>query len=326
MRIVRYHEFGAPSVLRVDDAAKPAPVAGEVLIRVEAVGVNFAEVQRRQGIPIGGPAELPGSPGGDVAGVVEAIGAGVVDVAVGDRVVTEVHQDAYADYVVAPARGLLHVPAGIDAAQATALTTPAQTAYGILKFSAAVRPGETVLVDAAAGGVGHLAVQIAKALGAGTVIATASSEEKLSFAKSLGADHAFDYTSDDWADKVLEVTGGKGADVVLDTVGGDILLKSLDVLATFGRLVFYGSASGADIPMINPMHLFGMKTVAGFSVYAMLYKRPEEFAAGQRELLEFVLAGKVRPIVHTSLSLDEAVKAHEVMEARSQLGRVVLVP
>ncbi|MDF9816832.1 NADPH:quinone oxidoreductase family protein [Streptomyces sp. SPB162] len=325
MRIVRHYEHGAPKVLRVEEADKPQPGPGEVLIRAEAIGVTFAEVQRRQGVPIGGHAELPGAPGGDVAGTVEALGEGVTNVQIGDRVVGDVDTGAYADFCTTRADWLIKIPDSLDAAEATALPSPAQTAYHALKEAGQLKPGETVLIDAAAGGVGHLAVQIAKAMGAGKVIATAGSQAKLDFVRELGADVTINYTDEDWDEQVKAATGGKGADVVMETVGGDILLKSVRLTATFGRLVFYGSAAG-NVPEINILALSRMKTIAGFALYALLYYKPEVIAAGQRDLLEMISSGKVKPIIHERLPLEDAVRAHELMEARSQLGKVVLIP
>ncbi|MEV6675002.1 NADPH:quinone oxidoreductase family protein [Streptomyces sp. NPDC051162] len=325
MRIVRHYEHGAPAVLRVEEVERPQPGPGEVLIRSEAIGVTFAEVQRRQGIPIGGHADLPGAPGGDVAGIVEELGEGVSNVEVGDRVVVDVDHGAYADYVVADSAWIITIPETMDAAEATLLPSPAQTAYHAIKEAGQLQPGETILIDAASGGVGHLAVQIAKAMGAGKVIATASTQAKLDFVRSLGADVTINYTDEDWDEQVKAATDGRGADVVLETVGGDILTKSVQLTAQFGRLVFYGSASG-NIQPIHPLALSRMKTVAGFALYAMLYNKPEAIAAGQRELLDMIGSGKVRPIVHERLPLEDAVKAHELMEARAQLGKVVLIP
>jgi len=195
MRIIRYYEHGDASVLRLEEAARPVPGPGEALIRVEAIGVNFADVQKRQGIPMGGRLRLPGAPGGDIVGVVEAVGEGAPADVTGSRVVTSLYGNAYADHAVADVRQLFPVPDGVTPAQATALSTPVQTAYHTLMLAGRMALGETVLVDAAAGGVGHLALQIAKAKGAGTVIATAGGEAKLDFARALGADFAFDYTS-----------------------------------------------------------------------------------------------------------------------------------
>ena len=329
MRIIRHYEHGGPEVLRLEEVDTPTPGPGEVLIRAEAIGVNFADVQKRQGLPMGGRARLPGAPGGDVAGTVAALGEGVTTARIGDRVVAGIWDSAYADYVIAPAEQLFFIPAGINAAQATALPSPGQTAYHALQSGGRLQPGDTVLIDAAAGGVGHLAVQIAKAMGAGTVIATAGSQAKLDFVKSLGADHAFDYTRDDWTDKVLDVTGGRGVDVLLETVGNDILTKSIGVVAAFGRLVFYGAAGavpGSTIPAVNVLSLIEMKAVTGFSLFAIMSKRPDVYAAGQADLIDMVASGRVKPIIHAELPLADAAKAHELMEARAQLGKVVLVP
>ncbi|MFJ8200394.1 zinc-binding alcohol dehydrogenase family protein [Streptomyces sp. NPDC096152] len=325
MRIVRHHEFGAPSVLRVEEADKPAPGPGEVLIRTEAVGVNFAECQRRQGIPVGGPAVLPGSPGGDVAGTVEAVGEGVTQVRPGDRVVTGVGADGYAEYVVTRADWLFAIPEGIDAGQATSLPIPAQTAYHVIVTAGRLREGESVLITAAAGGIGHLLVQMAKALGAGSVIAAASSPDKLDFAASLGADVTVDYSQDGWEEKVLAATGGQGVDLVLETVGGDVLTKSVNLTAAFGRTVVYGTAGG-EVPAVEVRDIFDNRTVTGFSMWGVMRHRPDAMAEGARELLDMVASGKVRPVVHAELPLEEAAAAHELMEARAQLGRVVLVP
>lgn len=325
MRIVRHHEFGAPSVLQVEETEKPVPGPGEVLIRTEAVGVNFAECQRRQGIPVGGPATLPGSPGGDVAGTVEQVGAGVDQVSVGDRVVTGVAADGYAEYVVTNADWLFAVPEGIDAGQATSLPIPGQTAYHVIATAAKLQPGESVLITAAAGGIGHLLVQMAKALGAGRIIAAARGEAKLAFAASLGADVTVDYSVDGWEEKVRAATDGRGVDVALETVGGDVLTKSVNLTAQFGRTVVYGAAGG-ELPAIEVADIFDNRIVMGFSMWGVMGNRPDVMARGARELLDMVTSGKVRPVVHAEVPLKDAAAAHELMESRSQLGRVVLVP
>ncbi|PAZ16620.1 oxidoreductase [Streptomyces sp. SA15] len=325
MRIVRHHEFGAPSVLQVEETEKPVPGPGEVLIRTEAVGVNFAECQRRQGIPVAGPVTLPGSPGGDVAGTVEQVGEGVDQVSVGDRVVTGVAADGYAEYVVTNAGWLFAVPEGIDAGQATSLPIPGQTAYHVIATAAKLQPGESVLITAAAGGIGHLLVQMAKALGAGQIIAAARGEAKLAFAASLGADVTVDYGVDGWEEKVRAATDGRGVDVALETVGGDVLTKSVNLTAQFGRTVVYGAAGG-ELPAIEVADIFDNRIVMGFSMWGVMGNRPDAMARGVRELLDMVTSGKVRPVVHAEVPLKDAAAAHELMESRSQLGRVVLVP
>ncbi|MFD4173229.1 MULTISPECIES: quinone oxidoreductase family protein [Streptomyces] len=325
MRIVRHHAFGAPDVLRVEEAPRPEPGAGQVLIRTEAVGVNFAECQRRQGIPVGGPATLPGSPGGDVAGVVEALGEGVSEVSVGDRVVTGAPFDAYAEYVVARADWLFPVPESIDAAQATSMPIPAQTAYHVIATAARLARGESMLITAAAGGIGHLLVQLGKALGAGRVIAAAGSAAKLDFVRGLGADVAINYTDEDWDEQVRAATDGRGADVVLETVGGDILRRSVGLIAPFGRMVVYGTAGG-ELPAVEIADIFDNRTVMGFSMWGVMAHRPQEMADGAKALLDLVGSGRVSPVIHARIPLDRAGAAHALMEARSQLGRVVLVP
>ncbi|WP_248961387.1 quinone oxidoreductase family protein [Sphaerisporangium perillae] len=324
MRIVRHYEHGDPSVLRVEEVDKPEPGPREVLIRTEAAGVNFAECQRRQGVPMGGPAELPGSPGGDVAGTIEAVGRDVTGHRPGDRVVTGVARDAYAEYVVTDGARLFRVPDGIDAAQATSLPIPGQTAYHVIVTAARLQPGETVLIDAAAGGIGHLLVQLAREIGAGTVIATASGAAKLDFARSLGADLAFDYDQEGWDDLVMAATDGKGVDVVLETVGGDVFRRSIPLIGQFGRMVAYGTAGG-EVPSISVLDVMDNKAIMGFSMWGVM-RNPRLMADGATALLDLVGSGKVRPVVHARLPLDDAAKAHELMEARTQLGRVVLEP
>ncbi|MGI5377697.1 quinone oxidoreductase family protein [Streptomyces sp. CA-251387] len=326
MRVVRYYEHGDPSVLRVEDAPKPEAKAGEVLIRAEAIGVNYADVQKRQGLPIGGPATLPAAPAGDVAGVVEAVGAGVTDVAVGDRVVAPVRYGAYAEYATAYAATVFRIPATIDAAQATALPSPGETAYHVLTTVGQLKPGETVLINAASGGIGHLLVQLARAKGAGRIIGTVGSPAKLDFIRSVGADVAICYGHEDWVDEVRAATGDKGADLVLETVGNEVLAHSIQLAARFGRIVCYGGASGERPPAISPWDFIDMKSLHGFNLYALFQDRPEVIAAGRKELLEYVESGQVKPAVYSRIPLEDAAKAHELMEARQHTGKVVLVP
>ncbi|MFG2986807.1 zinc-binding alcohol dehydrogenase family protein [Streptomyces sp. NPDC048258] len=326
MRIVRYHQHGAPDVLRLEEAPRPDAGPGEVLIRAEAIGVNFADVQKRQGKPIGGPATLPGAPAGDVAGVVEAVGPGVTQVSVGDRVVAPVRYGAYAEYAVAYASTVFPLPESIDAAQATALPSPGETAYHVLNTVGQLKAGETVLVNAASGGIGHLLVQLAKAKGAGKVIGTVGSAAKLDFVRSVGADDAFCYGDESWVEQVREATGGKGVDLVLETVGNEVLSHSIALAARFGRIVCYGGASGERPPAISPWDFVDMKSLHGFNLYALFQDRPEAVAAGRKELLAYVESGQVTPVVHSRLPLEEAAKAHELMESRVHTGKIVLVP
>jgi NADPH2:quinone reductase len=322
MRIIRYHEYGGPDVLRVEEADPPEPGSGQVAIAVETVGTQFATTQQRRGIYPGGANPLPGAPGGDVVGTVTALGADVGGVAVGDRVAALVLQGAYAEQVVADARGLVPVPSGLDAAAATALASPAQVALGVLR-TGRLSEGETVLVHAAAGAIGHLVVQLAVALGAGRVVATAGSPAKREFARTQGADVVIDYTDDDWDGRVRAEVGA--VDLVLDGIGADVTGRSVGLLAPFGRLVFYGSAAGGlDVPRIPVIDLIGLREVSGFALRVLRERRPD--LIGAEELAGHLAAGRLRPVVHAELPLEEAAKAHELLEARANIGKIVLVP
>ncbi|WP_411074505.1 quinone oxidoreductase family protein [Streptomyces sp. cmx-4-7] len=326
MRAVRIHEYGGPEVLRTEEVPIPEPGPGQVLIEAEAVSVGFAQTQMRRNAfpaPMWRP-EFPITLGGDVVGDVVTVGPGVTGIAVGDRVGAFTLHGAYAEYVVVDADTVLPVPAALDAAQATALPAPGPIAMGTMGTASLV-PGESVLVHAASGGIGHLAVQLARLAGA-TVIATAGTPEKCAYARSLGADVAVDYSRADWADAVREATGGRGVDVILDSVGGEVLRQGVGLLAPFGRLVFYGSAGGGpDIPAVSPMELIGMKFLTGFALSAWRSARPERYRADHDALTAHLLAGTVRQTVHATLPLEDVGKAHEIVESRAQLGRIVLL-
>ncbi|WP_405577903.1 zinc-binding alcohol dehydrogenase family protein [Streptomyces sp. NBC_01190] len=325
MRIVRYHRYGPPGVLQVHEADLPEPGRGMVRLRAEAIGVNFAGLQERQGVFYAHRAEPPASPGGDVTGFVDALGPDVTGVELGARVASIIFKDSYADYVLARARDLVAVPDGMDAAQATMLSSPGQVGLEVVK-AARIQPGDTVLVHAAAGAIGHLVVQIAKEFGAGTVVAAANSPAKLKFAMELGADAAVDYSRGDWADRVRELTGGRGIDVVLDSVGADVTTRSIALLRPYGRLVFYGSASGGrQLPTVSMEEIAGVRYVTHFTM-AALDGNLAAIEESARTFSELVRSGRVRPVVHTRLPLTDAVAAHQLMEERKQLGRVVLVP
>jgi NADPH2:quinone reductase len=223
MKAVRIHETGSPEVLRVDDVDIPVPGQGQVLIRTGVAGVNFTDVMARQGVYIsaGSAPRLPVILGTEAAGVVAATGPGVPADLAGRRVVAFVH-GGYAEYAIAPLDLVTELQPGVDLAEATAYLVQGVSAWQLLRDRGRLESGQTVLVHAAAGGVGSLAVQLAKTLGAGTVIATAGSPAKQKLATELGADAVIDYTMPGWADDVLAATGGRGADIILDAVGGDM--------------------------------------------------------------------------------------------------------
>jgi NADPH2:quinone reductase len=324
MRRVRYHEYGDPDVLTVEEADVPEPGPGQVLIRAEAIGTNFVDTLIRRG-PASPPLfrrPLPGRPTGDVVGTVEAVGPGVGAELVGRRYAGTA-EDAYAAYAVSDAEWAVPVPDGLDAAAACMLPLAAPVALGSLRHGR-LAPGETVLVHAAAGGIGHHAVQLARLLGAGTVIATASSPARLDFARDYGADAGVDYSVEGWQDRVREVAPG-GVDLVLDSVGGDVLLRSFDVLAPAGRVLVYGAASG-ELGRIPVTSLFGLRSAIGFALYDWRAAAPDRARAEQAEVIEWSAAGRLRTATATSLPLTEAARAHVLLESRTHLGRVLLIP
>lgn len=324
MRRVRYYEYGGPEVLTVEEGDMPEPGPGQVLVQVEAIGANVVDTKFR-----GGPSNgelfrrpLPGKLTGDVVGMVTAVGAGADENWLGQRVAA-LAEDAFADYVLADAPWLAPVPKGLDLGAASMLPMGAPVALRVLR-TARVAAGETVLVHAAAGGIGHLVVQLARLLGAGTVIATASSPAKLDFARHYGADVGIDYTDSTWTERVREVAP-KGVDVVLDSIGGDILRHSLDILAPFGRAVVYGGMSGETFD-VSLRSLGALKSVAGFSLLAWRAASPDRAREEMSEVADHMVNGRLRTAVHASFALTEAVAAHRVLDDRSQRGRVLVLP
>jgi NADPH2:quinone reductase len=323
MRRVRYHEYGGPEVLRVEEAEVPVPGPGEVLVAVEAIGANFVDTKFRRGGSGVFRRPLPGMPTGDVVGTVAAVGGGVTGVAVGERVAA-LAEDAFAERVVAGADWLVPVPDGMDAGTATMLPMGGPVALGVLR-AGRLAAGESVLVHAAAGGIGHLIVQLARELGAGTVVATASTAAKLDFARSLGADVTVDYTAPDWPERVRAALPG-GVDVVADATGGGVLLSSLELLAPRGRAVAYGAAASEDLASVPVRSLFALRSVAGYSLLAQRALLPELARAQVAEAAGHLASGRVKVAVAATFPLAEAAEAHRLLEDRGQLGRVLLVP
>jgi NADPH2:quinone reductase len=314
MRAIRYYEHGGPEVLQVADVPTPEPTDGQVLIEVEAVGANAIDTVLRRG---DGPwtRPLPGALTGDVVGRITRLGPNApTGVRVGQRVAA-LSEDAFAEQVAVDATWLAPIPEDADAGEATTLSMPAPLALRLLKI-ARVSPGETVLIQSAAGGIGHLAVQLARALGAGTVIGTASSPAKLDFIREQGADLAIDLSADDWAEQLPPV------DVVLDSVGGKTFDQGLAALAPLGRMVTYGAISG-ELPTVPASSLFGLKSVTGFSMSAWLAARPAEARADITEATRLWQSGALRPATHTRLPFTEAGQLHKLLESRAYLGRLI---
>jgi NADPH2:quinone reductase len=226
---------------------------------------------------------------------------------------------------VAPASSVIPLPEGLGFDEAAAIPLQGLTAYHCIKTSGALQPGESVLVHAAAGGVGTLAIQMAKLLGAGTVIATASSSEKLDLAKSLGADVLIDYTKDGWVEKVREATGGKGADVILEMVGGDFLTQNLKCLAIFGRMVVFGAASGERGTIVPVDLMKRCHAVVGFYL-PQIMSRPALLGPSLKEILGWISTGEVKLTIGATYPLEKAAEAHADLEGRRTTGKLVLNP
>ncbi|MCF1595376.1 quinone oxidoreductase family protein [Streptomyces muensis] len=328
MRAVQFDRYGAPDVLHVAERPVPEPGPGQVRIAVEAVSVGHAQTQMRREVfpaPMWKPV-FPVVLGGDVVGRISAVGPEVTGLSPGDRVGAFTLYGAYAEQVVVDAATVVAVPEELDAAEAAVLPGTGLIALGVLRAGQLAK-GETVLVHAAAGGVGHIAVQLARAAGAGQVIGTAGESGKREFARAVGADAVVDHRSPTWAEEVRELTGGRGPDLILDGVGAEVLQQGVRLLAPGGRLVFYGSSGGElEIPRVSVMDLIGIKYVTGFALSAWRLGRPQEYEAGVAELTRLLADGQVKSAVHARLPLERAAEAHTLLEARAQLGRVVLIP
>lgn len=322
-RKVIINEFGGPEKLQVVSSVLPALGFGEVRLRQTAIGFNFIDIYQRRGVY---PLALPTGLGHEAVGVVEEVGSGVSQFQPGDRVAyMNAGIGAYADYRNVAADRLVIVPDRISDEQAAAVIFKGMTAQYLLKKTHTVRAGETILVHAAAGGVGQILCRWAKALGA-FVIGTASSQEKCTLAIQAGADIAIDYSQPDWVASLLEATGGKKVDVVYDSVGKDTFLKSLDCTAPFGLVVLYGAASG-PAPAIDPelLNKKGCLFLTRPSVFPH-NADPAIFRANAADLFAAISAGYVKPVVGARFSLEDIVSVHKAAEARTTQGATIIIP
>jgi NADPH2:quinone reductase len=315
MKAVLVEEFGEADVLQYVDVERPEPGEEEVLIEARSAGVNYADTMRRSNQYVESQ-DLPFTPGSEVAGTVAEVGEGVDDdVSAGDRVVTLIGTGGYAEYAVAPARSLMTLPEGLDFDRAAAIPLQGLTAYHCIKTSGALKEGESVLVHAAAGGVGTLSVQMAKLLRAGTVIATASSEEKLELARSLGADVLIDYTEEDWPERVRKATGGEGANIILEMVGADFPEKNLKCLNVFGRIVVFGAASRERRTIVPTALMKRCHAVVDFYL-PQIMRRPNLFVPSLQEVLGWISSDDLKLTIGGTYSLENTAEAHDDLEGR----------
>ncbi len=320
---IRIHQTGGPEVLCWEEVDVPAPAAGEATVRHQAVGLNFIDTYHRTGLY---PLPLPAGIGLEGAGVVEAVGAGVSEVKVGDRVAYAGGPvGAYAEVRNIPAHRLLKLPDGIAFNTAAAMMLQGLTAAYLLRRTYRVQAGDAVLIHAAAGGVGLIACQWAKALGT-TVIGTVGSPAKAELARAHGCDHVINYSTENFTQRVREITGGEGVPVVYDGVGKDTFMGSLDSLRPLGMMVAYGNASG-PVPPFDVLLLSqkGSLFLTRPTIVHYTAKRADLEALGA-ELFDVVASGKVRIEVNQTYALKDAAQAHRDLEARKTTGSTILVP
>jgi NADPH2:quinone reductase len=321
MKAVLCRAFGPPSTLTVEDLPDPVAAEGEVVIRVRAVGLNFYDTLAIQDRYQYKPA-LPFSPGGEFAGEVAALGAGVTGVAVGDRVMGYSKFNAARELIAVPARDLVPMPAGIDFETAAGLVVTYGTTLHALVERAALRPGETLAVLGASGGVGQAAIEVGKLMGA-RVIACASAA-KLDFCRAMGADETVDYGAEDLKVRLRELTGGAGVDVVYDAVGDRYTEPAVRALAWGGRLLVIGFAAG-EIPRI-PLNLLLLRgaDIRGVFWGESVARAPDRHAANMRQAMDWVVEGRLKPHIHAVYPLERTAEALEAIAGRKVTGKVIV--
>ena len=320
--------FGGPEVLEMAERATPMPGAGEILVRVRAAGVNLSDTLMRQDRYAVTP-ELPSVLGTEVAGEIAGIGEGVTGWKIGDRVAAPLFAagkmfGGYSEYAVLDARFVVALPDGIGYDVANALMVQGLTALYLTQQ--APPAGKSVLVSAAAGGVGSLLIQLARRAGARQVIAAASADKKLAFAQTLGADAGVNYSSSGWVNAAREIAGGQGPDIIYESVGGEVTMQALQALAPQGNLVIYGALNIQQFQLGIPELLgliFRNQSLSGFATTPLL--TPERVRAGLADLFQQARQGRLRVTVGGSFPLARAADAHRALEGRGTTGKIVLV-
>jgi NADPH:quinone reductase len=320
MKAIVVHEFGGPEILKLEDVPTPKPAAGQVLVRVHAVGVNPYDTYMRAGTYAVKP-PLPYTPGSDGAGVIDAAGPGVTKVKPGDRVyVAKTVSGAYAEYALALENQVHPLPANVTFSQGAGVWVPYATAYHALYHVAQAHASETVLMHGASGGVGIAGTQIARALGL-TAFGTASSQKGLDVAKREGAHQVFDHSKAGYLDEIMKATGGRGVDIILEMMAHVNLANDMKMLATNGRIIVIGNRGEITI---NPRDLMSRRgSIRGFTLWAITPGEEADIHAG---LIAGLENGTLRPVVAKELPLAEAARAHQEILERGAAGKIVLIP
>lgn len=322
MKAIQVKQFGGPEAMEYVDVAVPEPGNGTIRMHVEAAGVNFIDVYRRSGQYSG---STPFTPGSEAAGTVDAVGPGVTDIQVGDRVATTAALGAYAEYALAPAAMVVTLPAEVDSKAAAALMLQGLTAHYLAHSTYPLRSGEVALVHAAAGGVGQLLIQIAKRRGA-RVLGTVSTAEKAQLARQAGADEIIMYTEVDFAAEARRLTNGVGVDVVYDSVGRTTFNSSLDALRPRGYMVLFGQSSGAVSPF-DPQILNAKGSLfLTRPTLASYIATTTELRSRTDDLFGWVRNGELAVRIDRALPLADAMEAHRALEERKTMGKVLLIP
>ncbi len=321
MRAVRIHRNGGPEVLQIDEVPNPVAAPDELLIDVEAVGINFIEIYQREGLY---PRPLPFVMGAEAAGTVRSVGSAVTGFKPGDRVVSQSFKGAYAERAVVPAIRAVQIPAGVSTKQAAASWLQGLTAHYLATSTFPLHQGHRALVHAAAGGVGLMLCQMAKMRGA-TIYGTASTEAKRALAHEAGADETIDYTSTDFAAEVKRLTNGAGVNVVYDSVGKTTFEKSLDCLMRRGMMVLFGASSG-PVPPFDPQILNrkGSLFLTRPKLDDYIHAR-EELESRSRDLFSWIERGELKVRIGGEFPLDNVAEAHRELQARQTTGKLVLV-
>lgn len=320
MKAIRVERPGGPEVLKLQDVPLPEPGPGQARVRIHHIGVNYIDIYHRTGLY---PLDLPFTPGSEAAGVVDAVGEGVTEVKVGDRVAYAMHRGSYAEYAVVPAWILAPLPDEISFETAAAVMLQGLTAHYLTHSTFPIQPGHKVLVHAAAGGVGLLLVQMAKARGA-TVFGTVSTQAKAELAKAAGADEVILYTQEDFAEAIQTITGGEGLDCVYDSVGKDTFEKSLKCLRPRGYLVLFGQSSGPVPPVdLQILNSHGSLYVTRPSLAHYILDR-EELLQRTNDLFTWIKEKRLDVRIDSTFPLAQAAEAHKRLESRASSGKILL--
>jgi NADPH2:quinone reductase len=322
VKAIQFDRVGGPDVMHLAEVPKPVVAPGTVLVKNHAVGINFADVSFRRGQYSMTPM-FPETPGFEAAGVIEAVGAGVEQLKPGMRVALIAFK-SYAEYSLAPAAIVMPLPEFLNFELGAAFPIQVLTAWHMLHTSHHASAGQTVVVHSAAGGVGIVAMQIAKAAGA-SVIGTVSSASKASLAREYGADDVIDYAATDFGDEVMRLTGGQGADLILDAVGKETFQKGLKCLKPFGHLILFGSAGGPPDPISPSMLSDKSIKISGFGL-PVVFRLPETMRRGVEGSFALLREGKLKLLIGKTFPLAQAAEAHRHMESRQSVGKLLLIP